>query len=133
MCGVSGGLPETKASLICHGTIPGSPSISFDLVATMTELEDTWEFSFQAKEGQGIPLGDGLEALPKIVGVDLNITLPDSVNRLLNNLTLQRFTISLNPFPGTVKVNHLVIEVALSGDWELIPSVQTGQPQSLND
>lgn len=119
----SGGLPEAKVSLICHGTTQGSNSISFDLVATMTELEDTWEFAFQAEEGKGIPLGNGLEALPQIVGVDVNITLPDSLNQLLNNLTLQRFTINLNPFPATLKVNHLVVEVDLSGHWELIPGV----------
>ncbi len=119
------GLPESRASLNCSATIKDS-SISFEFVAVMTELEDTWEFSFQAVSVEDhISLGDGLAVLPKIAGVDSidDITLPESLKDLLKGLSLARFTINLNPFPSTFKINHLALEVAFSGTWNLIPDV----------
>jgi len=116
------GLASSQATAFCHIKTNGDNPILFNLVATMTELDDTWEFSFIEEENRRIYVGNGVESISTLAGLPLDFTLPDSLVELLKKLYLQAFKIKLNPFHSN-RISYITLEVGLSNRWEVIKEV----------
>jgi len=122
-------LASSQATAFCHVKTDGNNPILFNLVATMTELDDTWEFSF-IEGNNGRIVGNGIEFLSILAGgLSLeDFGLPDALNGLLEGLYLRAFKIKLNPFHPN-QISYIVFEIALQKKWEVIKGVlEISQP-----
>ncbi|MDJ0510213.1 MAG: hypothetical protein QNJ64_13300 [Crocosphaera sp.] len=114
------GLAESKVLLGSNVTTDGENPIEFTLIAIMSELDDAWSFSFEAVDNS-VSLGRGFSALSSVAGFDLDIALPDTINKILESIYLKFISIQLNPFKPSI--NNLLFEVGLGETWKLIEGV----------